>query len=76
MSFGTELRKVREGKGLGLREAARRMRISPQFLSDIELGHRLPGDGTYAAMVDLLGIEFTPERPTCPTCNQPLRGAL
>lgn len=37
---GLEMRGLREKKGIGLREMATRMKISPPYLSDLELGRR------------------------------------
>lgn len=41
-AFGSELRSLREGKGLGLRELAKKARISPAFLSKVERGEVTP----------------------------------
>lgn len=37
---GAELRACREWRGLSLREVARRMKLSPAYLSDVELNRR------------------------------------
>lgn len=37
---GQEIRRVRESRGKSLRELARELGVSPQFLSDIEHGRR------------------------------------
>ncbi len=42
--MGQRLRELRELAGLSLREVAKAARISPAFLSDVELGRRFPGD--------------------------------
>jgi len=43
---GGNVRKMRESKGLSLRELARRMKISASYLCDIELGRRQPAKQT------------------------------
>ncbi|MCX6953188.1 MAG: helix-turn-helix transcriptional regulator [Verrucomicrobia bacterium] len=40
--MGQRIRKHRELAGLSLREVAKAARISPAFLSDVELGRRFP----------------------------------
>ncbi|HEX2852260.1 MAG TPA: helix-turn-helix transcriptional regulator [Opitutaceae bacterium] len=42
--MGQRLRELREHAGLSLREVAKAAKISPAFLSDVELGRRFPGD--------------------------------
>lgn len=39
-SIGADLRRLREGAGLSLREMAARLNMSPAYLSDLERGHR------------------------------------
>lgn len=39
--IGGELRAMREAANVGLREAARRMKVSAPYVSDLEKGHRL-----------------------------------
>lgn len=41
-SMGQRLRELRERAGLSLREVAKAAKISPAFLSDVELGRRFP----------------------------------
>jgi transcriptional regulator with XRE-family HTH domain len=41
-TFGGRLRQLREEKSISLRELAKRIGVSAPFLSDIELGRRLP----------------------------------
>ena len=43
-SMGQRLREFRERAGLSLREVAKAAKISPAFLSDVELGRRFPGN--------------------------------
>jgi transcriptional regulator with XRE-family HTH domain len=40
--MGQRLRELREQAGLSLREVAKAAKISPAFLSDVELGRRFP----------------------------------
>ena len=47
-TMGQRLRELRERAGLSLREVAKAARISPAFLSDVELGRRFPADDRLA----------------------------
>jgi transcriptional regulator with XRE-family HTH domain len=46
---------VREQRGLSLRELARRVDVSPSFISQIELGKANPSVGTLYSIVSVLG---------------------
>lgn len=41
-TFGNEMRKIRESKGITLRQLSKKIDCSPTYISDIELGHRKP----------------------------------
>ncbi|WP_257349075.1 helix-turn-helix domain-containing protein [Pseudalkalibacillus decolorationis] len=57
MSFGDELKKMREQKGLSMRELSRRSGISSSFLSKLESGKRsTPKHETVLKLSDGLGI--------------------
>lgn len=56
VQLGRSLRAVREERGLSLRELARRINVSPSFVSQIELGKANPSVGTLYALVSVLGI--------------------
>jgi len=43
-AFGAKLRELREQKSISLRELAKKIGVSGAFLSDIELGRRLPSE--------------------------------
>lgn len=53
--FGEFLRSARKTAEFGLRELASRVEISPAYLSDIELGRRLPSDKVLFAMASAIG---------------------
>src|SRR5438552_16648853 len=55
---GQELRTHREGRGLSLRELARRLNISPSALSQIETGKSRPSVSTLYSIVTELGISL------------------
>ena len=55
---GQELRAHREGRGLSLRELARRLSISPSALSQIETGKSRPSVSTLYSIVTELGISL------------------
>jgi transcriptional regulator with XRE-family HTH domain len=56
--FGTQIRLARERAGLGLRELARRINVSPAFLSTVERGESagLPGEDTVLLLAQILGL--------------------
>lgn len=58
--FGKRLRQRRKEKGVGLREAAGKVSISPTFLSRIETGSdsALPSEQVIAALAKLLDDDF------------------
>jgi transcriptional regulator with XRE-family HTH domain len=53
--LGAAIRATREAQGLSLRELARRVEVSPSFVSQIELGKANPSVGTLYALVSVLG---------------------
>jgi len=56
VSLGQALRATRERRELSLRELARRVNVSPSFVSQIELGKANPSVGTLYSLVTELGI--------------------
>ncbi len=55
VQLGQAIRNVREQRGLSLRELARRVNVSPSFVSQIELGKANPSVGTLYSLVAVLG---------------------
>jgi transcriptional regulator with XRE-family HTH domain len=53
--LGASIRAAREQRGLSLRELARRVNVSPSFISQIELGKANPSVGTLYTVVSVLG---------------------
>jgi transcriptional regulator with XRE-family HTH domain len=53
--LGAAIRATREARGLSLRELARRIEVSPSFVSQIELGKANPSVATLYALVGTLG---------------------
>ena len=60
--LGVEIRRIREFKKLSLRTVAACARISPPFLSDIELGRRYPARMTLVRISGGLGVPYEPLR--------------
>lgn len=58
VQVGLRLRGVREAAGMSLREMARRVKVSPSFISQVELGRTAPSVGTLFAIVTELGISL------------------
>jgi DNA-binding XRE family transcriptional regulator/mannose-6-phosphate isomerase-like protein (cupin superfamily) len=56
VSLGQALRATRERREMSLRELARRVNVSPSFVSQIELGKANPSVGTLYSLVTALGI--------------------
>jgi transcriptional regulator with XRE-family HTH domain len=56
--LGERLRRARADKGMGLRELARRLDVSPSLVSQIETGKIEPSVKTLYAMVTELGVSF------------------
>jgi transcriptional regulator with XRE-family HTH domain/quercetin dioxygenase-like cupin family protein len=55
VQLGAALRATREGRGLSLREVARRVGVSPSFVSQVETGKANPSVGTLYSLVGVLG---------------------
>ena len=55
--YGSRIRRLRLACGLGLREAAKAARISPTYLSRIELGHPVgrPSEATLRRIAQVIG---------------------
>ena len=58
VQLGAALRAVREERGLSLREVARRVGVSPSFVSQVETGKANPSVGTLYALVGVLGTSL------------------
>ncbi len=55
---GPRLREAREARGLSLREIARRINVSPSFVSQVETGKASPSVGTLYSLVNELGLSL------------------
>jgi transcriptional regulator with XRE-family HTH domain len=55
VQLGQAIRSARERRGISLRELARRVNVSPSFVSQVELGKANPSVGTLYAIVSVLG---------------------
>ena len=55
VQLGQSIRDLREQRGLSLRELARRVNVSPSFVSQIELGKANPSVGTLYSLLSVLG---------------------
>lgn len=55
VQLGQAIRSARERRGMSLRELARRVNVSPSFVSQVELGKANPSVGTLYALVSELG---------------------
>src|SRR2546430_14769740 len=55
-TLGPRLRAIRLGKGIGLRELARRLELSPSAISQIETGKMQPSVRTLYAFASEFGV--------------------
>ena len=58
VALGERLREERKGRGISLRELARRLDVSPSLVSQIETGKIQPSVRTLYAMVSELGVSL------------------
>jgi transcriptional regulator with XRE-family HTH domain len=58
MTLGQFIREERDKRDISLRELARRLKITPPFLSDIELGRRFPSEDTLKAIAKEFDIDM------------------
>jgi transcriptional regulator with XRE-family HTH domain len=56
-ALGAELRAARKRRGLGLREAARRLELSHSYVASLERGERAPSAWNARRLVGVLGLE-------------------
>lgn len=57
--FGQLLRRTREERGLTLRQFSKILRVSPSYISDIELGHRrTPSIEKLKCIADILNCDL------------------
>src|ERR1700753_302574 len=56
ISLGQRLRELRDKADLSLRELAKRIGISPPFISDIELGRRFPSEEILKKLARALNV--------------------
>lgn len=81
-TFGSELRRLRRVAGLTQRETARRARVSPTYLNDLEHDNRLPRDSVARTLAAALGhpgscadsrrlreLAFLARGECCPRCG-------
>lgn len=58
VQLGAAIRAAREQRGLSLREVARRVGVSPSFVSQVETGKANPSVGTLYSLVGVLGTSL------------------
>lgn len=80
LGVGQQLRRARLAIGVSVREMARRVDVSPSFISQVELGRTMPSVGTLYAIASELGVSLdglmpTGESPTAEGTAEPGREA-
>lgn len=58
LGVGQQLRRARLAAGISVREMARRVDLSPSFISQVELGRTMPSVGTLYAIASELGVSL------------------
>jgi transcriptional regulator with XRE-family HTH domain len=58
LAVGQQLRRARLAIGVSVREMARRVSVSPSFISQVELGRTMPSVGTLYAIASELGVSL------------------
>ena len=58
LGVGQQLRRARLAAGVSVREMARRVDVSPSFISQVELGRTMPSVGTLYAIASELGVSL------------------
>jgi transcriptional regulator with XRE-family HTH domain len=66
-AVGQRLRRARLAAGISVREMARRVDVSPSFVSQVELGRTKPSVGTLYAIATELGVPLDDLMPLAPT---------
>ena len=64
---GQQLREARLAAGISVREMARRVDVSPSFISQVELGRTKPSVGTLYSIASELGVPLDDLMPIGPT---------
>lgn len=59
--IGDAIREARKERGMSQSELARRVHVTPQYISAIERGKEIPSDETHGALCAALGIAVVPE---------------
>jgi len=70
--IGTHLRAARMARGLSLREMARRIEVSPSFVSQVELGKAKPSLGTLYGFLSELDLSLDELMPGADVPTPPL----
>ena len=64
-TLGAEIRAAREAAGLSLRQLARRIGMSPGYVSDIETDRRVPALDTLDAIIAAVDVPCLSGDPAC-----------
>lgn len=73
-AVGQKLRRARLAAGMSVREMARRVDVSPSFISQVELGRTKPSVGTLYAIATELGVLLDDLMPTA--ADEPARARV
>lgn len=69
---GQQLRRARLAAGISVREMARRVDVSPSFVSQVELGRTKPSVGTLYAIASELGVPLDSLMPVGAPAEEPV----
>lgn len=70
-AVGQRLRQARLAAGVSIREMARRVNVSPSFISQVELGRTKPSVGTLYAIATEMGVPLDDLMPVSSTAPAP-----
>jgi transcriptional regulator with XRE-family HTH domain/mannose-6-phosphate isomerase-like protein (cupin superfamily) len=73
-AVGQQLRRARLAAGISVREMARRVDLSPSFISQVELGRTKPSVGTLYSIATELGVPLDDLMPLASIADEPGAG--
>jgi transcriptional regulator with XRE-family HTH domain len=57
-TLGERIKELRQAASLSLRQLAEKVKVTPPFISDVELGRRYPSEGVLATLAAALGADL------------------
>lgn len=57
-TLGERIKELRHDLNLSLRQLAEKVKVTPPFISDVELGRRYPSESVLGELAKALGVKF------------------